>query len=220
MADVLIGLGNIRLRATVEIPPKPIGIVIFAHGSGSSRKSPRNLKVAHIFNKTGIGTILVDLLTEEEIKVDEINQVLRFDIPTLSKRLIGVTEALLKKEEFKDLPIGYYGASTGAAAALSAAGQLPVVKAIVSRGGRPDLALKYLESVKAPTLLLVGELDTTVLSLNERVYQMLTCEKKLTVIEGATHLFEEKGALEVVAMKAMAWFQKHFTGSSFGRSYK
>lgn len=220
MTEVTIGLDNIKLGATILIPAKPTGLVLFAHGSGSSRKSPRNLKMAHLFNQTGMGAILLDLLTEEEIKVDEINQVLRFDVATLSSRLVKVTKSLHEKKEFKELPIGYYGASTGAAAALSAAGQLPFIKAVVSRGGRPDLALKYLDKVKAATLLIVGELDTTVLSLNERAYQMLTCEKKLTIIKGATHLFEEKGALETVAMKSMTWFQKHFNSSSFGRSYK
>ena len=186
------------------------GIVVFAHGSGSSRLSPRNRSVAGYFRDRGLGTLLFDLLTAEEEQIDAYSREYRFDIPFLAERLVAVTDWLVE-DRATPAAIGYFGASTGAAAALVAAAETPGrIHAIVSRGGRPDLAAAALEHVRAPTLLLVGGHDPEVLRLNESAFARLGCDKELVVIPGATHLFAEPGALETVAQRAAEWFVQHF----------
>jgi len=187
------------------IPLKATAIILFSHGSGSSRFSKRNQAVANYLHQRNFGTLLLDLLTTEEDR-DYIN---RFDIDLLTKRLAGATAWLEGFPAAKDCRIGYFGASTGAASALKAASLLPQIDAVVSRGGRPDLAMPYLPAVKAPTLLIVGSLDHHVLELNKEAYQQLTCEKKLTVVEGASHLFEEPGTMKTVSELAAGWFEKY-----------
>jgi pimeloyl-ACP methyl ester carboxylesterase len=200
-----IDLNDISLPANLNQPSEPAAMVIFAHGSGSSHLSPRNNYVAGILNQHRISTLVVDLLSVEEDKKQEN----RFNIDLLTDRLIRVTEKALEQLAFDDLPIGLFGASTGAAAALNAAVFLEnTIKAIVCRGGRPDLA-RNIEKVKAPTLLIVGALDTEVINLNEHAYNQLAGEKQIEIIEGATHLFEESGALESVARIAADWFEVH-----------
>jgi dienelactone hydrolase len=191
------------------------GIVIFAHGSGSSRHSPRNKYVAQVLNKAGIATLVVDLLTLEEEAVDNLTKEHRFNIVLLAQRLISCTDWTLQNPELKNLKIGYFGASTGAAAALVAAAVRPnLISAIVSRGGRPDLAgNEVLDQIEAPTLLIVGENDKTVIELNQNALKLLKRiekKKKLTLIPNATHLFEEEGALEEVARRASGWFECFF----------
>jgi dienelactone hydrolase len=191
------------------------GIVIFAHGSGSSRHSPRSKYVAHVLNDVGIATLVVDLLTLEEETVDNLTKEHRFNIALLAQRLISCTEWTLQHPELKNLKIGYFGASTGAAAALVAAAARPnVIRAIVSRGGRPDLAGKeVLDQIEAPTLLIVGGNDKKVIELNQNALKMLTRiekKKKLILVPNATHLFEEEGALEEVARRASGWFECFF----------
>ena len=182
------------------------GIVIFTHGSGSSRFSERNNFVARELQKDGFATLLFDLLTEEEDQTYEN----RFDIPLLTERLVEVTRWVWKEPNTKQLAVGYFGASTGSASALIAAAELGGdIKAVVSRGGRPDLAVDYLPKVKSPTLLIVGGDDTEVIELNQQAYDRLTCEKKYEIVPGATHLFEEPGALEEVARLAGEWFAKY-----------
>ena len=208
--DVTIPFENKKLSGILEIPPSPIGIVLFAHGSGSSRLSPRNQMVAHYLQKNRLATLLFDLLTPEEEVVDEITAELRFNIPLLAKRLIHSTRWVI--DEHPHLPIGYFGASTGAAAALVAAAEMgPTIRAVVSRGGRPDLAKDALSHVKAPTLLIVGGLDTTVISLNEQALALLSCTKKLMIIEGASHLFEEAGTMEQVSLATKQWMIKYIS---------
>lgn len=203
--SITINLKDIMLEGNLAIPEKSKGIVLFAHGSGSSRFSPRNIFVAKALQKENMATLLIDLLTEEE---DE-NYKTRFDIDLLTERLISSTLWLQKKPQTEDLPIGLFGASTGAAAALKEAAKLgTLIKAVVSRGGRPDLAIDSLELVKSPTLLIVGGNDFEVIELNEIAYEKLNSIKKLEIIEGATHLFEEKGTLEKVAELATKWFKK------------
>lgn len=197
-----IPLENVELTGDLWIPHTAHGIVIFAHGSGSSRLSPRNRQVAEYLNKQGFMTLLFDLLTQSEDK----EYANRFNIHLLTKRLTDATLWLESQEEAKGLNIGYFGASTGAAAALYAASVLPQVKAVVSRGGRPDLANEALHLVQASTLLIVGGLDTEVYMLNQKAYDQLHCEKRLEIIPGATHLFEEKGAMEAVCELAAEWF--------------
>jgi dienelactone hydrolase len=205
---VYIKIDGVNLEGDLEGPSGASGLVIFAHGSGSSRHSPRNRFVAEILQKEGIGTLLFDLLTEKEDEVYET----RFDISLLTKRLIAATKWLDKQSELTNLKIGYFGASTGAAAALEAAAILSEkIAAVVSRGGRPDLALDSLSKVKAPTLLIVGGDDDTVIELNEKALAEIKSEKKLEIIPGATHLFEEPGALEKVAYLAAEWFKRHFS---------
>lgn len=212
MSDVHISLGSITLEAQLTLPVKAIGIVIFAHGSGSGRFSPRNQAVAKSLNKRGIGTLLCDLLTEKEIIEDDQTAALRFDIPMLAERVVKVTDWTMSRPETKNIPIGYFGASTGAAAALIAAAQRDLfVKAVVSRGGRPDLAEEYLPRVKAPTLLIVGGNDEVVIELNKAAFALLKCTKDLQIVPGATHLFEERGALEEVWRLAGDWFLKCFS---------
>ena len=201
------------LEGNLNIPEKVRGVVLFAHGSGSSRFSPRNQEVAQTLYHTGFATLLMDLLTPDEDEADRVTARLRFDIPLLSQRVVLATNWLMLQPEATRLPIGYFGASTGAAAALVAAARRPIaVKAVVSRGGRPDLAGSSLEAVQAPTLLLVGSKDTQVIELNRAAYSLLRCEKSLEIISGASHLFEEPGALEQVARHAAAWFQRHLSG--------
>ncbi len=184
--------------------------MLFAHGSGSSRLSPRNLYVARILNKAGLATLLIDLLTPDEEVVDSLTSHLRFDVGMLAERLVGATEWLLQHRGTGHLDIGYFGASTGAGAALVAAAEKPdVVGAVVSRGGRPDLAGPALDGVKAPTLLIVGGNDAPVIEMNRKAMAQMRAETKMDIVPGATHLFEEPGALEEVARLARDWFQRH-----------
>ena len=190
MKEVRIKAGKVTLNGNLVIPEGAQGIVIFAHGSGSSRFSPRNNYVAEVLQKQGLATLLMDLLTEDEEKIDIQTREFRFDIPMLAERLVGATEWLKKNPETQNLHLGYFGASTGAAAALIAAAKLPHdIEAVVSRGGRPDLAMDYLSEVKAPTLLIVGGDDGTVIVMNEGALRELPCEKKFDIVLGATHRF-------------------------------
>ncbi|WP_435972486.1 phosphoribosyltransferase family protein [Streptomyces sp. Qhu_M48] len=200
---------GVTLAGRLAVPEGALGTVLFAHGSGSGRRSPRNREVAAALNRAGLGTLLFDLLTEAEA-VDRAHV---FDTPLLAGRLTDATEWLAGRPESEGLPLGYFGASTGAAAALWAAGDPESqVTAVVSRGGRPDLAADRLARVRAPTLLVVGGRDTPVLDLNRRARSLLRCESRLAVVDGATHLFEEPGALEEVAELATSWFSGHFRG--------
>lgn len=204
-----IQAGDAVLDGDLMIPSDASGVAVFAHGSGSSRHSPRNKSVARVIRDAGVGSLLFDLLTREEESVDVFTRHLRFDIELLTARLIEATRWLAGQEETRTLRIGYFGSSTGAAAALMAAARLgEEIGAVVSRGGRPDLAGDALPLVKAPTLLIVGSHDETVIELNQDAYTRLRCEKELRVIPGATHLFEEPGALEQVADFAAAWFKE------------
>jgi len=206
--EIKMAIGRKTLSATLAIPDRPKGIVLFAHGSGSSRHSPRNRYVAGVLQSAGMATLLLDLLTPEEETIDERTAELRFNIPLLADRLVAATEWIEHHPETKDLNAAYFGASTGAAAALIAAARLPdAVSAVVSRGGRPDLAKDSLRFVQAPTLLIVGGNDAPVLELNRWAYDRLPCvRKKLLIVPGATHLFEEPGALGEVAHAAADWF--------------
>lgn len=205
--EMKIPVANVVVEGTLTLPPGAKGVVLFAHGSGSSRFSPRNQYVAKEFNKAKIGTLLFDLLTQEEDETDVVTAEYRFNIALLAERLIGATEWLRNDPLTKRLAFGYFGASTGAAAALIAAAKLPNdIVVVVSRGGRPDLAGEYLPRVVAPTLLLVGSLDTGVIELNRLAMDQMTNEKKLVIIPGATHLFEESGKLEEVAKFSADWF--------------
>jgi putative phosphoribosyl transferase len=203
--------GDARLQGTLQVPKGSAGIVLFAHGSGSGRRSPRNRYVAHVLQSQGIATLLFDLLTRAEESVDEPTGELRFDIQFLAERLICATNWVMQRPDLQRLEIGYFGASTGAGAALVAASRLPgVVSAVVSRGGRPDLAGDALRSVVAPTLLIVGGNDEPVIGMNQTALAKLKCpEKKLVIIPGATHLFEEPGTLEEVARIAAGWFTQY-----------
>ncbi len=212
-AEVQIPIDSIYLEGNLNIPEGARGIVIFVHGSGSSRHSPRNQYVANELQRDGLGTLLFDLLTIEEERVDMVTRHLRFDIELLSKRLTDVTGWILSRPDTKDLNIGYFGASTGAAAALIAAKEYAAtVKAVVSRGGRPDLAESALMDVKAPTLLIVGGRDTEVIDLNQwALDRMAILDKELKIVPGATHLFEEPGTLEEVARLAGEWFKRYLS---------
>ena len=208
--SVRVPVGDALLDGDLSIPPDASGLVVFAHGSGSGRHSPRNRAVAAPLRESGLGTLLLDLLTPEEEAVDEETAELRFDIPFLAERLACVTEAFAGDPRAKGLPIGYFGASTGGGAALLAAAARPdLVRAVVSRGGRPDLAGEALSRVRAPTLLIVGGEDRPVLALNRDALERIGAEKSLRVIPGATHLFPEPWALEEVARLAADWFRKH-----------
>jgi putative phosphoribosyl transferase len=208
--QIKVKAGKVLLDGTLSLPPKAQGVVLFAHGSGSSRLSPRNVYVATELLEAGIGALLFDLLTREEEKIDDMTGELRFDIDLLTKRLVGATDWIKQDPAINKLKIGYFGASTGAAAALKAAAQRPdVVSAVVSRGGRPDLAGDALPEVKAPTLLIVGGNDHQVIELNKRALGALKAEKKLVIVPRATHLFEEPGTLEEVARLAVEWFKKY-----------
>lgn len=199
-----------RLQGDLVIPGDARGIVAFAHGSGSSRHSPRNRYVAEVLRQAGLATLLMDLLTADEETVDARTGHLRFDIPLLARRLVAATDWLLTQPATRHLRIGYFGASTGAAAALMAAAERPdVVAAIVSRGGRPDLAGPALASVRAPTLLIVGGHDYPVIEMNREALARMQVEARLEIVPGATHLFEEPGTLEEVARLARDWFARH-----------
>jgi len=205
---VRIAAGEHVLEGGLVLPPRAIAVVLFAHGSGSSRHSPRNRYVADELNRQGLGTLLFDLLTPQE--EDAGTAALRFDIPLLARRLAAATDWAARHADTRALSIGYFGASTGAAAALVAAADRPdLVGAVVSRGGRPDLAGEALLRVTAPTLLIVGGEDRDVLELNRRARARLRAESRLAVVPGATHLFGERGALEQVAGLAAAWFARH-----------
>jgi putative phosphoribosyl transferase len=204
---VHIPAGRATIEGMLEIPEHAVGLVLFAHGSGSSRHSPRNNYVAGVLRKAGVGTLLMDLLTPEEDR----DYAQRFDIGLLTQRLLAAARWVGKQESALNLSLGFFGASTGAAAALETAALLGQgAKAVVSRGGRPDLASREaLATVAAPTLLLVGGLDDGVIDLNRQAYDQLRCEKELVIIPGATHLFEEPGTLEEVARQAASWFARH-----------
>ena len=210
MAEIEIPLKGVTLGGDLVLPERPFGLVVFAHGSGSSRHSPRNQFVAGTLQRAGMATLLFDLLTSEEEASDAYSGHLRFNIRFLAERLAAATQWVLDQAITPDVSVGYFGASTGAAAALVAAGQLgEAITAVVSRGGRPDLAGDGLESVTAATLLIVGGNDSLVIRLNEDAYTHLAGEKALRIIPGASHLFEESGALEKVADMASEWFSDH-----------
>jgi putative phosphoribosyl transferase len=211
--EVLIDLEGVTLEGTLALPKDAQGLVLFAHGSGSSRHSPRNRYVAQILQSQRIGTLLFDLLTRQEESDERYTGALRFDIPFLAKRLVGATRWIANDAGTRNLKVGYFGASTGAGAALVAAAELPgIVSAIVSRGGRPDLAGSALGLVRAPTLLIVGGEDEPVITMNrEALARLQSPDKKLVIIPGATHLFEEPGTLEEVARVGAEWFAQHFT---------
>jgi putative phosphoribosyl transferase len=207
--DVRIHVDDVALEGLLAIPTKASGVVIFAHGAGSSRWSPRNVAVANSLRADGrLGTLLFDLLSEDE----DVDYSRRFDIELLTGRLTAVTRWLHDQPSMQDLRIGYFGASTGAAAAIRAAAALGEgISAVVSRGGRPDLALEALDEVRAPVLLIVGGHDPVVLDLNRQAYDAIRAEKALEIVQGATHLFEEPGAIEQVSELAAAWFERHLT---------
>jgi putative phosphoribosyl transferase len=208
--SVHVVAGQVTLEGDLAIPPEARGVVLFAHGSGSSRHSPRNRYVAGVLNQAGLATLLFDLLTPEEERVDQVTAELRFDVELLAERLAGATDWLIRDPSTGGLQIGYFGASTGAAAALIAAAEHPErVAAVVSRGGRPDLAGIALGRVRAPTLLIVGGDDDVVIALNEEALHVLRCEKHLQIVPGATHLFEEPGTLEWAAEFARRWFLRY-----------
>jgi putative phosphoribosyl transferase len=210
MSEVQLQAGRAVLSGNLNIPENANALVLFAHGSGSSRHSPRNQFVARTLNDVGLATLLFDLLTQEEEAIDTQTRELRFNIHLLAERLVHATKWAKQQEETRDLRIGYFGSSTGGAAALVAAVELPQdIGAVVSRGGRPDLAGEALPKVKAPTLLIVGGNDDIVIELNEQARDRMRCEVKLEIVPGATHLFEEAGALEQVAKLANDWFLLH-----------
>jgi putative phosphoribosyl transferase len=202
-----IPAGTATIEGMLEIPEHAVGLVLFAHGSGSSRHSPRNNYVAGVLRQAGVGTLLMDLLTPQEDR----DYARRFDIALLTQRLLDAARWVVSQDATRELPLGFFGASTGAAAALEAAAILGAdARAVVSRGGRPDLASRHaLATVTAPTLLLVGGFDDVVIELNQRAYDQLHCKKELVIVPGATHLFEEPGTLEEVARQAAAWFARH-----------
>ncbi len=209
-----IPAGAVSLEGNLGVPESARGVVVFAHGSGSSRHSPRNRHVAQVLRHAGLATLLFDLLTAEEEAVDARTGHLRFDISFLTRRLVSATD-WLKQNASRNLSLGYFGASTGAAAALMASAERPdLANAVVSRGGRPDLAITALPRVKAPTLLIVGGQDLQVITLNQEALAKLGGEKKLVVVPGATHLFEEPGALDEVARLATDWFLHHLGQST------
>jgi len=218
-SEVLVDAGRVALEGILVLPKEMEAVVLFAHGSGSSRYSPRNRYVAQVLQAGGIGTLLFDLLTREEESIDEYGGALRFDILFLAKRLRDATRWLMKRPDMAGIRLGYFGASTGAAAALVAAAELQnAIGAVVSRGGRPDLAGDALVSVMAPTLLIVGGDDEPVIGMNREALAKLRCEKKIVIVPGATHLFEEPGTLEEVARLATQWFTQHLTASAKRRA--
>lgn len=206
MVNVKIKVKNVELNGILTVPENAKTIVLFAHGSGSGRLSPRNQFVAKVLNERRFATLLMDLLTEEEEVIDDRTGELRFDIEFLAERLVWATKWLRENKGTKGLRVGYFGASTGAGAALIAASKDKDIFSIVSRGGRPDLAMDYLDKVSAPTLLIVGGEDDEVIRMNEEALEKLKSKRKLEIIPGATHLFEEEGALEKVADIAADWF--------------
>ena len=205
--EISIPLASVTLKGELVLPENALGIVVFSHGSGSSRFSPRNKMVAELIQQHGMGTLLFDLLTEQEDRIYEN----RFNIDLLVSRLIEATEWLMNTKETQKYPVAYCGASTGAASALRAAAYFEKkIKAVVSRGGRPDLALKALPMVTAPTLLIVGQLDVPVIQMNKQAFDQLHCIKEMKIIPGATHLFEEPGKLIEVAEMAISWYKEYF----------
>jgi putative phosphoribosyl transferase len=212
-SDVFIPAGEVSLEGVLDVPAGAHGVVAFAHGSGSSRFSSRNQGVARKLNEAGLATLLFDLLSVDEGRRDAATAEYRFDIPLLAKRLVQAVDWLHREPATQQLPIGLFGASTGAAAALIAAAERPeVVAAVVSRGGRPDLAGRALGQVRAPTLLIVGGLDQPVIGLNTQAARQLHCIRELAIVPGATHLFEEPGTLDEVAELAAGWFMRHLGG--------
>jgi putative phosphoribosyl transferase len=208
--EVRVPAGPVELEGNLGVPEGAQGVVLFAHGSGSGRHSPRNRYVARVLREAGLATLLIDLLTPDEEEVDLRTRHLRFDIGLLAQRLASATDWLVENPDTSNLRIGYFGASTGAGAALVAAAERPeAVGAIVSRGGRPDLAGDALPLVKAPTLLIVGGNDVPVIGMNEEAMERMRAENRLEIVPGATHLFEEPGALEEVAQLAADWFARH-----------
>jgi len=205
-ADVVLELGSVELAGDLSVPPGAEAIVLFAHGSGSSRRSARNRAVAATLQDAGLATLLFDLLTDDEETIDARTAELRFDIPLLADRLLSATRWVEAQDDLVDMRIGYFGASTGAAAALVAASEADRVGAVVSRGGRPDLAREALKRVTAPTLLIVGGADVRVIAMNEEAMGLLACEKRINIVPGASHLFEEPGAMERVSELAREWF--------------
>lgn len=211
--EVIVATVDAALAGTLTLPAHACGVVAFAHGSGSSRFSPRNRMVADTLNREGLATLLFDLLTRQESEIDEVTAELRFDIELLSQRLIGAVDWLAQREAVAALPLGLFGASTGSAAALCAAAARPEkVTAVVSRGGRPDLAAAALPRVKAPTLLIVGGEDGPVIDMNRWAAARMPCEPRVEIVRGATHLFEEPGTLDTVAQLASRWFVRHLCG--------
>ena len=209
-SEIKLDLSDVSVAANLSHAKDAVAMVIFSHGSGSSHLSPRNNFVADVLNQNHISTLLVDLLTPEEDKIYEN----RFNIDLLTDRLIRVTEKALEQFTFNEIPLGYFGASTGAASALDAAAFLgDTIKAVVSRGGRPDLA-KNLKKVKAPTLLIIGSLDNDVIELNKQAYQQLSCDRKIEIVDGASHLFEEPGTLNEAANLAAAWFDLYLCNNT------
>jgi dienelactone hydrolase len=212
--QVRVPIAGAQLEGALTLPLENAGIVLFAHGSGSSRFSPRNRFVAGELQGAGLGTLLIDLLTRGEEEEDQLTRALRFDIPMLAGRVVAMVDWLAARPDTRGLGIGIFGASTGAGAALIAAAERPdLVRAVVSRGGRPDLAGAHLARVRAPTLLIVGANDDAVIHLNRQARAALTCPSRLDLVPGATHLFEEPGTLEQVAQLARAWFTEHLRSS-------
>ncbi len=217
--DIQIAIGDIALEGTLELPARALGLVMFAHGSGSSRFSPRNRHVAALLEERRLATLLLDLLTVEEERFDAAEATLRFDVDMLAERLIAATDSIANEPTLCDLPLGYFGGSTGAAAALIAAARRPArVASVVSRGGRPDLAGPWLGAVRAPTLLIVGGDDSVVLRANREAARRIAARHQIAVIPGATHLFEERGALDVVAQLAGDWFVEQFAAARGARA--
>jgi putative phosphoribosyl transferase len=208
--SVSISVGRIALQGDLRLPEGAGGVVVFAHGTGSSRFSPRNTYVARVLERAGLATLLMDLLTSGEEEVDARTGHLRFDVGLLARRLLAATEWLAQQPDTRHLVVGYFGASTGGGAALVAAAERPqAIGAVVSRGGRPDLAGPALPRVATPTLLIVGGRDEPVIELNQQAFDQLRCEKRLEIVPGATHLFEEPGTLEQVAELARGWFSRY-----------
>jgi putative phosphoribosyl transferase len=217
--EVRLAIPAAHLTGNLHVPTPVEGLVVFAHGSGSSRKSPRNRFVARKLREAGMATLLMDLLTPEEEALDLEQGHLRFDIAFLARRLLAATDWVRRQHPVRGLPLGYFGASTGAAAALLAAAERgEAIRAVVSRGGRPDLAGTALHRVVAPTLLIVGGADVEVLELNQAALARLRCEKELRIVPHASHLFQETGALEEVARLAAAWFRRHLGESEWATS--
>src|SRR5205809_6005113 len=215
--EVRISAGSVAFEGNLSLPDHAIALVLVAHGSGSSRHSPRNQFVARVLNNSGLATLLFDLLTPEEEAIDARTAELRFNIKLLAERLVHATNWAKRQQQTRNLRIGYFGSSTGGAAALVAAAELAQqVGAEVSRGGRPDLAGAALPKVQAPTLLIVGGQDEPVIGMNREALARLRCEKKLEIVPGATHLFEEPGTLEQVARLAREWFDRHLGGGEPG----
>lgn len=211
--EIELEASHVWLAGSLAVPPGARGLVLFAHGSGSGRHSPRNRRVAAHLHDAGLATLLFDLLTAQEEVVDTRTAHLRFDIGLLARRLAGATDWCVAQRETRHLRIGYFGASTGAAAALVAAAERPAtVMAVVSRGGRPDLAGPALDLVRAPTLLVVGGLDHPVIEMNREAYDRIVAPKRMEIVPGATHLFEEPGTLDVVVDLARGWFLQHLGG--------